>query len=78
MIESESRIYIAADKTSNYYKVGKEKYQELLDKHITKDYKKSNKKAVDDITKVDKEIATKLDLDDRIYSTSKKNKHSSH
>ena len=29
MIESESRIYIAADKTSNYYKVGKEKYQEL-------------------------------------------------
>ena len=46
MIESESRIYIAADKTSNYYKVGKEKYQELLDKHITKDYKKSNKKQI--------------------------------
>ena len=65
-------MFIAADKTTNYYKVEKEKHEELLEKHITKDYKKSNKKAVDDITKADKKIATELDLDDRIYSTSKK------
>ena len=71
-IESESRMFIAADKTTNYYKVEKDKHEELLVKHITKDYKKSNNKAVDDITKADKKIATELELDDRIYSTSKK------
>ena len=71
-VENETKLIIAADKTRNFYKLEKEDHDELLEKHITKDYKKSNDKAFEDTTKKDKEIATKLELDDRIYKTSKK------
>ena len=62
----------AADKTTNFYKLKKDDYNELLQKHITKDYKKTNDDIFENNTKKDKELATKLDLDDRIYKTSKK------
>jgi hypothetical protein len=38
----------------------------------SKDYKKAEPTLADDITGVDKEIDTNLELDDRIYCTSKK------
>ena len=44
----------------------------LLKKHITKDYKKAKDSFAENTTKVDKEIAESLDLDDRIYCTSKR------
>ena len=62
-------MIIAADKTNNYYKIKKDDYDELLHKHITKDYKKADEKDFDDTTKEDKLIAVALDLDDRIYKT---------
>ena len=65
-------MIIAADKTNNYYKIKKDDYDELLHKHITKDYKKADEKDFDDTTKEDKLIAVALDLDDRIYKTTKK------
>ena len=37
-----------------------------------KDYRKTDDKAFDNNTKEEKEIAVKLELDDRIYQTSKK------
>ena len=37
-----------------------------------KDYKKTNNKAFDDNTEKERDIAVKLDLEDRIYQTSKK------
>ena len=37
-----------------------------------KDYKKTNYKAFDDNTEKERDIAVKLDLDDRIYQTSQK------
>ena len=71
-IARENKLIIPADKTHNFYKVDEAKYDELLQKHINKDYKKADDTLADDITKVDKEIASELELDDRIYCTSKK------
>ena len=69
MINDENRIFIAADKTTNYYKMDKEKHDDLLHRNITKDYKKANESIIKDVTKEDKAIASKLELDDRIYTT---------
>ena len=65
-------MIIPADKKNNFYKVSKEDYNGLLQKHITKDYRKTDEKAFDDNTEKDKEIAVDLELDDRIYKTAKK------
>ena len=45
--KSESKIFAAADKTSNYYKTDPEDYLKLLEKNITKDYKKTEDKKSD-------------------------------
>ena len=71
-VKSDSKMYIAADKTTNYYKVDKDEYDQLLQKHINKDYKKTEMEAVKEVTKVDKEIVTNLDIEDRVYSTTAK------
>ena len=71
-INAEKDMIIPADKTNNFYKVSKEDYNGLLQKHITKDYRKTDEKAFDDNTEKDKEIAVDLELDDRIYKTAKK------
>ena len=55
-IQNESKLLIAADKTANYYKVDKETHEELMQKHITKDYKKTDDKTVGDITKDDGQL----------------------
>ena len=41
-IKNEDKLMVAADKTTNFYKVDPEKYQELLEKEVTNDYKKEN------------------------------------
>ena len=71
-IAMENKMFIPADKTTNFYKISKETHDELLDKNINKDYKKANNTAVREIAIKDKEIASNLELDDRIYTTSKR------
>jgi hypothetical protein len=71
-IAKEKRLFIAADKTTNFYKLTNEKHDELLQKNITKDYKKADAEIVKDITKADKKVAAELELDDRIYCTSER------
>ena len=71
-IAKDDKLIVPADKTNNFYKLDVDKYDELLEKHITKDYKKADNNLVDEITKVDKEIAENLDLSDRIYCTSRR------
>ena len=50
----------------------KENYKELLNNNITKHYKKTDAKTVDDISKNDKKVAVKLEVADRMYCTSKR------
>ena len=71
-VTNDPRMYIAADKTTNFYKVDEHTYNELLEKHIHKDYKKTTTEAVKEVSKVDKEIVTKLEIADRVYSTTGK------
>ena len=71
-MNQENKIYVAADKTSNYYKVEKDDYEEMILKNVTKDYKKTNDKFVDKVNEKDRDIAEKLELEDRIYSYSKR------
>ena len=63
-IARESKMYIAADKTNNFYKVPKEMHEELLKKQIQKDYKKTDESNVKEITKKDKDIASKLEIEE--------------
>ena len=44
----------------------------MMLKNVSKDYKKSNDKFVDKVNEKDKDIAEKLELDDRIYAFSKR------
>ena len=71
-IARENKMIVAADKTNNFYKVTKEKYGELLEKNINKDYKKTDEDNIKNATKMDKEIADKLELGNRIYKTSRR------
>ena len=65
-IRQDKKIYVKADKTTNHYKAEPQDYLNLLQKNVTKPYKKSNKSNPDSITSVDKKIAQDLTLDDRI------------
>ena len=55
-----------ADKTTNYYKTEAKDYVRLVEKNVTKTYKKTKPKVPDMITLKDKKIVEKLELDDRV------------
>ena len=71
-IKNEDKVMIKADKTTNYYKMAKEDYNEHMERNITKEYKKASQNDFENVTKEDKEIAEKLEIDDRVYTTSKR------
>ena len=60
-IRASDKLYVSADKTTNYYNMDPPSYNKLLHKNITKIYKSSIKHEA-------KEIATKLNLANRIPS----------
>ena len=72
MIKNEPKLLVAADKTSNFYKVGHEEYKDLLEKEVTKDYKKAKDNTVKKINTAHKKIVNNLDISDRVYKTSKR------
>ena len=53
-MKTDQQIYVPADKTANFYKLKPEKYKELLEKSITKDYKKAKNDTIENINKKDK------------------------
>ena len=55
-IKDEEKVIVAADKTRNYYKMEKERYKDLLNNNITKDYKKVDDNVITDITKDDNKL----------------------
>ena len=71
-INKDDKVFMKADKTSNYYKVEVESYENLLHDNITKDYRKTDEAKVDAIEEEARQIATKLDLQNRIYKTSRR------
>ena len=71
-ISKEERMYISADKTSNLYLVEPDRYKELLNKNVHKDYKKSTQTSVLNDEKADLKMAKKLEIDDRVHRTAKR------
>lgn len=65
-IREENNIFVKADKTTNYYKTAPDDYVTLVNKNVTKTYKKTNPNVPDIITLADKKIAEEIKLDDRI------------
>ena len=59
-IQNETRLFLPADKTTNFYKVDAKIAEALVEKEITKDYKKSNKRTLNSINKEVKSIGIKL------------------
>ena len=59
-IREENNIFVKADKTTNYYKTTPEDYVTLVNKNVTKTYKKTNPNVPDIITLEDKKIAEKI------------------
>ena len=68
-IEQKKELIIPADKTSNNYVVPADKYEELINKEIHKNYKKAT---VEEVVKVNSEqakTAVELEIDDRVFKT---------
>ena len=63
-IREENNIFVKADKTTNYYKTTPKSYVTLVNKNVTKTYKKTNPNVPDIITLEDKKIAQKIELED--------------
>ena len=71
-IKNEDKVLIKADKTTNFYKLEKAEYEEYMHRNVTKEYKKASDKDFEKVTQEDKALASKLDIDDRVYTTAKR------
>ena len=58
-----------ADKTTNYYKVEVNQSEDLVEKEITKEYKKAPAKLVAEIKAEAVSLATELGVEDIIFAT---------
>ena len=67
-IRNSKQIYVAADKTTNYYKLNKNEYIKLKENSIRKTYKKNNHTVIDSINKEAKEIVKKLKLEKKLIN----------
>ena len=65
-------LRVPADKTSNCYKMDTASYNDLLQKNMTKTYKKVTHGTTNPIELEAKAIAKKMHLDDRINITAKR------
>ena len=71
-IKKDEKLWIAADKTTNFYPVDSAAYKQLAQKSITKSYKKAPSSTLSDIVTTEKQITGSLDLDDRIDAFAEK------
>ena len=71
-IMKSDKLLVPADKTSTFYRMETASYNDLLQKNITKTYKKVTQGTTNSIELEAKAIARKLRLDDRINITAKR------
>ena len=65
-IRKSKNIIVPADKTSNFYEVTPEKYENMVKNNITAVYKKAETNMAADINKEAKKLAKKLEIADRV------------
>ena len=68
-IKNETRLFVKADKSTNFYKLDNTKYNQILNDNITKTYKKADKNQLNKIDAEAKAITKKLGIDDRVEIT---------
>ena len=61
-IKKDNKLYVAADKTTNFYKISPDSYNDLQEQNITKDYKKAKPSSEKRNNSSDKEKADNLDM----------------
>lgn len=66
LLKKSGSVFVPADKTTNYYKMTPRHYQDLLDRAVTKDYKKARITTKSEINSEAKMIARSLKIDDRV------------
>lgn len=71
-IRSSEKLVIPADKSGNYYLTSTKEHKDLISRSINQTYKRIDERAVNNTISEAKSIAKKLELDDRIYTTAKK------
>ncbi len=69
---TDDKLFVAADKTTNFYRLDAPTYEKLLDTAITKTYKKAPTKATSRIVSDEKKIAKSLGIDNRVDSLAAK------
>ena len=72
LIRKEPNLIVPADKTTNFYKLEPSAYNDLLEKNITKSYKKAKPETTHAIHERNKGIAEKLYIADRVDKTAEK------
>ena len=70
--KNENRLFVKADKTTNFYKLDLPDYKRLLEANITKTYKKADKKQISMMDEEAKIITKNLNIDDRVETTAMK------
>ena len=71
-IRKDKNMIIAADKTTNFYRMDTNSYKQLREANTTKSYKKAPPNSVQDIISKENQIAEKRGLDNRIDALAKK------
>ena len=71
-IKKGNELFVPADKTTNFFRVKPESYQQLLHTNITKTYKKAPPNNTAEIITEERKIAKDLKLDNRINALAEK------
>ena len=66
IINNSKDVIVAADKTTNYYKCGKDEYEKCLIENVTKEYKKVDQRELMEVNQKAADIARDLKLADRM------------
>ena len=71
-IKKSERLFVPADKTSNYYKLDKSEYTKLVKDNTTAKYKRTSESQINQINQEARNIASNIQLEDRIETIAKK------
>ena len=74
-IKTDEKLLVAADKTTNFYRLDAPTYDTLLNTAITKTYKKAPAQATSRIISDEKKIAKSLGIDNRVDSLATKDSY---
>ena len=71
-VRKDTKVIVGADKSSNFYRLEPEAYQQALLKDIHADYKKADEGIEEDINTEAFLFAAELDIEDRVYKVERR------